>query len=184
MSTTGFELQHWAAAKGGIRFAQAFTSSQSAYLSDASVIAAITLTLLVTNCPHFISVSYSSVDWTVATKAERDQIAFIIGTTVAAKQFVVDFKVGHGTAHLTSPAISPQHLLATILIFLLLEPDRGVFRQGSIHWIFWFMSCTNVCCWFPGRNLKKFESVRRRTSGSPLSRFAPARKSAQIISRQ
>jgi len=37
------------------------------------VIAAITLTLLVTNCPHFISVSYSSVDWTVATKAERDQ---------------------------------------------------------------------------------------------------------------
>ena len=79
----------------------------------------ITLTLLVTNCPHFISVSYSSVDWTVATKAERDQIAFIIGTTVAAKQFVVDFKVGHGTAHLTSPAISPQYLFAELPVIFI-----------------------------------------------------------------
>ena len=76
---------------------------------------------------HSISVSYSSVDWTVATQAKRDQIAFIIRTTVAAKLFVVDFKICHGTAQLTSPAISPQHLLTKILIFLLLEPDRGVF---------------------------------------------------------
>ena len=98
-----------------------------------------------TNCPQFISVSYSSVDWTVATQAERDQIAFIIRTTVAAKLFVVDFKVCHGTAQLTSPAISPQHLLTKILIFLLLEPDRRLFRQDLLHWICSFTICRNAC---------------------------------------
>ena len=81
----------------------------------------------------------------MATKAERDQIAFIIGTTVAAKQFVVDFKVGHGTAHLTSPAISPQHLLSKILVILLLEPDLRLFRQNLFHWICSFTICRNAC---------------------------------------
>ena len=40
-------------------------------------------------------------------EAERDQIAFIILAGVAAEFCVVNFKVGHGTAQLTSPAISP-----------------------------------------------------------------------------
>jgi hypothetical protein len=40
---------------------------------------------------HSISGSYSSVDWTVATQAERDQIVFIIRTTLAAKSFVMNF---------------------------------------------------------------------------------------------
>ena len=39
--------------------------------------------------------------------AERDQIAFIIRAAVAAKFFVMNFKVCHGTAQLTAPAISP-----------------------------------------------------------------------------
>jgi hypothetical protein len=42
----------------------------------------------------------------VAINAKRDEIAFMITARVAAKLFVVDFKVGHGTAQLTSPAIS------------------------------------------------------------------------------
>ena len=96
--------------------------------------------------PHGIlsPVSYSSVNWAVATQAERDQIAFIIRTTVATKLFMVDFKVGHGTAQLTSPAISAQHLLSKILVILLLEPDRCLFRQNLLHWICSFTICRNA----------------------------------------
>jgi len=49
----------------------------------------------------------TAMDRRVAVKAQRDQIAFTIAACVAAKLFVVDFKVGRGTAQLTSPAISP-----------------------------------------------------------------------------
>ena len=34
----------------------------------------------------------------VTIKAKRDEIAFTIAARVAAKLFVVDFQVGHGTA--------------------------------------------------------------------------------------
>jgi len=43
----------------------------------------------------------------VTIKAKRDQIAFTIAARVAAELFVVDLKIGHGTAQLTAPAISP-----------------------------------------------------------------------------
>ncbi len=91
---------------------------------------------------HSISGSYSSVDWTVATQAERDQIVFMIRAGVAAKLFVVDFKVGHGTAQLTAPAVSPQYVLAELLVILLLEPDRRLFR---LHWICSFTICRKAC---------------------------------------
>ena len=65
----------------------------------------------------------------VTIKAKRDQIAFTIAARVAAKLFVVDFKVDHGTAQLASPAISPQHLLSKILVILLLERERRLFGQ-------------------------------------------------------
>src|ERR1019366_5676918 len=41
-----------------------------------------------------------------------------------------------------------------------------------------------ACCCSPGKNLKYREIELSRISGSPLSKCAPARKSAQIISRQ
>ena len=81
----------------------------------------------------------------VTIKAKRDQIAFTIAARVAAKLFVVGFKVDHGTAQLASPAISPQHLLAELLVILLLEPERRLFRQNLLHWICSFTICRNAC---------------------------------------
>ena len=117
-------------------------------------------------------------------KAKRDQIAFTIAARVAAKLFVVDFKVGHGTADLAPPAVSPEYVLAELLVILLIEPDRRLFRHSSIHWIFSVTNCAKACLWPPGRNLNNRESARRSTSGSAAFKFAPAKKSAQIISRQ
>jgi hypothetical protein len=81
----------------------------------------------------------------VTIKAKRDQIAFTIPARVAAELFVVDFEVGHRTAQLTSPAISAQHLLSKILVILLLEPDRRLFRHNLLHWICSFTICRNAC---------------------------------------
>src|SRR5438132_6856703 len=69
----------------------------------------------------------------VTIKAKCDQIAFTIAARVAAKLFVVDFKVGHGTADLAPPAVSPEYVLAELLVILLIEPDRRLFRHSSIH---------------------------------------------------
>jgi len=81
----------------------------------------------------------------VTIKAKRDQIAFTIAARVAAELLVVDFKVGHGTTQLTAPAISAQHVLSKILVILLLEPDRRLFRQNLLHWICSFTICRNAC---------------------------------------
>jgi len=81
----------------------------------------------------------------VAIEAKRDQIVFLISAGVAAKLFVVDFKVCHRTTQLTAPAISAQHLLSKILVILLLEPDRRLFRQNLLHWIWSFTICRNAC---------------------------------------
>jgi hypothetical protein len=87
----------------------------------------------------------TAMDRRVAVKAQHNQIHFLILACVAAKLFVVDLKVGHGTAQLASPAISPQYLLSKILVILLLEPDRRLFRQNVLHWICPFTICRNAC---------------------------------------
>jgi hypothetical protein len=43
----------------------------------------------------------------VARVAERDEIVFVVRTGVAAKLLVMYFEVGHRSAELTSPAVSP-----------------------------------------------------------------------------
>ena len=78
-------------------------------------------------------------------ETEGDQIVLTILAGVAAKLFVMDFKVGHGTAQLASPAISPQYLLAELLVILLLKPDGGLFRHNLLHWICSFTICRNAC---------------------------------------
>jgi hypothetical protein len=47
---------------------------------------------------------------------------------VAAELLVMDFEVGHTTAGLTPPAITPQNLLSQLVIFAIVKPDRHVFQ--------------------------------------------------------
>ena len=65
-----------------------------------------------------------------------------------------------------------------------MEPQAGTFRSDPIHDAFSVTWCRNVRLSSPGRNLKNRKADCKRTSEFPFSRFAPARKSAQIISRQ
>ena len=81
----------------------------------------------------------------MAIEAKGDQIAFIIRAAVAPKFSVMDFEISVRTTQLTPPAVSPEHVLAELLVILLLEPVRHPFRQNLLHWICSFTICRNAC---------------------------------------
>jgi hypothetical protein len=122
----------------------------------------------------------------VAWHAEqkRDKVLLRIVTRMTTKLFVVNFKIRHGTARLASPAIATQHLIAQAFVELRIEQLACTFRSDSIQDAFPVTWCRNVRLSSPGRNLKNRRADCKRTSGFSFSTFAPARKSAQIISRQ
>ena len=67
-------------------------------------------------------------------ETEGDQIVLTILAGVAAKFFMVNFKVCHRTAELAAPAVSPQYLLAKFPVAFLLEPNRCLLGNNVIHW--------------------------------------------------
>src|SRR2546426_2596981 len=59
------------------------------------------------------------------------------------------------------------------------EPQAWIPWRNAVHDAFSVICWTNACRCSPGRNLKNRETECKSTSGFPLSKFAPARKSAQ-----
>src|ERR1019366_5208881 len=103
---------------------------------------------------------------------------------VVTKLFVMDFQVRHRATRLTSPAIATQHLLPQTLVRNRIQAQEYGPRANRAHEAFSRRPPRNACLCSPGRNLKNLVIEKSSVSGSPLSRLAPARKSAQIISRQ
>ena len=120
----------------------------------------------------------------MALPAYGNQVLLGVVAGVAAEPFVMDFEVGHRAAKLTSPAIPPKYTVAELFEQLGIKPQARLLRSDLTHDAFSFAWCRNVCLSSPGRNLKNRKADCKRTSGFSFSRFAPARKSAQIISRQ
>jgi len=120
----------------------------------------------------------------VAGTAERNQILFCIVARVAAKFLVVNFQVRHPPARLTPPAVATQYLLPKNFIRCRIQPQGYGPWAERAHEAFSFRLTRNACLCSPGRNWKNLLIENSSISGSPWSRFAPARKSAQIISRQ
>ena len=120
----------------------------------------------------------------VTGHTKRNQIVFRIVARLAPEFLVVNLEVRHGSAGLASPGITTQHLLPQFLVRFCCESDARLFRNNSIHEAFSLAWCRNACFSSPGRNLNNCTIDCSITSGLPFSRLAPARKSAQIISRQ
>ena len=89
-----------------------------------------------------------------------------------------------GTANLAFPAIALQYLFSQLVIRFAIHPEARLFGANPVHEAFAVTSCRKACLWSPGKNLKNLEMDCSSTVGSSFSRFAPAKKSAQIISRQ
>src|SRR5713101_4668150 len=119
----------------------------------------------------------------VASGADCDQILQGIVAHPTARLDVVHLKLDDAAAKLAAPPVALQHLSA--------QPSIGfrVKSQSRASWSKWhheaFRTCSrNSSCFERGRNSKSRPSERSKTSGFPFSRLAPARKSAQIISKQ
>ena len=120
----------------------------------------------------------------MADGAKGDQIRVVIVALLAAQLLVVDMKVLFGTTDLASPAIALQHLFSELVVWFGIKPKAWLLGSEPVHEAFSVTSCRNACRCSPGRNLKNLEIDCSSRVGSSFSRFAPARKSAQIISRQ
>jgi len=69
----------------------------------------------------------------VACTAECYQVLFGIGPRLAAKLFVVNFKIGHRSARLASPAVASEHLVAKLFIQLAVQALAWLFWSDAIH---------------------------------------------------
>ena len=75
-------------------------------------------------------------------------------------------------------------LLAQTLVRNRIQAHAGASWTNLAHNAFSLRLSRNVSRCSSGKDLKNLVIENSSVSGSPLSRFAPARKSAQIISRQ
>ena len=124
------------------------------------------------------------MDLRVTCGTERDEVLFGIVSGLASVSFVMDLKVQPRAASLASPAIPLQDLSTELLVRFGIQPQTRAFRSDRAHEARPFSCSRNACCCSPGRNLKNCWIDCSNISGFPSSRCAPARKSAQIISRQ
>ena|SRR5256885_6588363 len=120
----------------------------------------------------------------VAIGAEGNKICFFIVTKPRSLMEVVELEVGSRSAALASPVVTGEHLLPELLIIVRIELQPRTLWLEPDHAVARFSSLAKYSFCSPGKNLNRRQTERSRTSGSPFSRFAPARKSAQIISRQ
>jgi hypothetical protein len=114
----------------------------------------------------------------MACSAERYQVFFRGWATVTPKHLVVDFQIKHCAAFLTAPAVATQYFLPTSLIGPEIASEPVAAHAATTK------PLRNSCFWLSERNRKNLFMENTSVCGSQLSRFAPARKSAQIISRQ
>ena len=120
----------------------------------------------------------------MANSTQCYQILLRIVAGLAAKLFVMNFKAGHCATRLASPAVATQHLMAQTVVLFGIQPQACMLRSEHSHDAFSVTWCRNVRFSLPGRNLKNRNADCKRTSELSFSIFAPAKKSAQIISRQ
>ena len=102
---------------------------------------------------------------------------------MAAKSAMMNLQLLVSAAVLTPPTITIQYFNAQFAVGGLVQPDSTLFLEAFPHDACFTDSRNDSCC-CGGRNRKNRVIDISSTSGFPLSRLAPARKSAQIISRQ
>jgi hypothetical protein len=120
----------------------------------------------------------------VTVSTEGDEVQIVVVALLAPQLLVVDMQILPGTTELASPPIARQYLFPQLVIRFGIKPQARPFGSNWLHEAFSVTSWRNACRCSPGRNLKKRDMDCSSTVGSSFSRFAPARKSAQIISRQ
>jgi hypothetical protein len=123
------------------------------------------------------------MNFSMARRAEDNQIFGSIIAQSGSRQKVMDLKIFHGSAGLASPAISLQDFTAELAIGFWIEPQAGPFGADPGQSVAWTFSRSWLIRGF-GRLMTSRVRQGNNASWLPASRLTPARKSAQIISKQ
>jgi hypothetical protein len=115
--------------------------------------------------------------------AEGDQILRSVITESASRPNVMDLKTLHTPARLATPSISLQDFTAKLAIGFRIKDQAGPFFANSSQSVTWMFSTRSFLSGF-GRPLTRRVRESNKASGLPVSKLTPARKSAQIISKQ
>ena len=124
-----------------------------------------------------------SVNVLVALDANSYEILSRIIAQAAPGLDVMDLKILHLPARLTTPAISLQNFPAELAIGFRIKPQSWSFRADPTQSVSWTSSRSCFFCDF-GRPITSRVREGNRASWFPVSKLTPARKSAQIISKQ
>jgi hypothetical protein len=119
----------------------------------------------------------------VALDAKSHEILDRVIAQLAARPNVMDLKIFHPPARLIAPAVSLQNFAAEQTIGFWIKPQAGSLWTDSCQ----SDTCTSSrSCFFCGFGRPITSRVRQvnKASRLPASKLIPARKSAQIISRQ
>jgi hypothetical protein len=119
----------------------------------------------------------------MASRAQSDEIRFGIVTKLASGADVVHLKIGSAPAVLATPPIALKYPAPEFSIGYWAELEPRSLGARSIHEALRICS-RNSIFWAHGRNSMSRFREKSRLLGFPCSRLAPARKSAQMISKQ
>jgi hypothetical protein len=120
----------------------------------------------------------------MAPTAEGDEILFHILSQQASQLNVMDLQILGTSASLASPTIALEHLLAEPPIVIPIQAKPALSWDAKIHDAFGIRSKNSCRCAFGSSRYIRLSAKSRQSELPETSRFAPARKSAQIISRQ
>ena len=119
----------------------------------------------------------------VTPTTKNYQIGFDIIAQSAPPLNVMDLKILHAPARLTTPAIALQDFAAELAISFRIKPQAWSLRTDLIKSVACTSSRSCFRCGF-GRPMTSRVRHGSRASWLPASKLTPARKSAQIISKQ
>ena len=123
------------------------------------------------------------MSFAVAGSAQRGQIILGVCSPATPWEDVVDIELLAIAAYLTPPAIALENPQPQFFVVRCRQAMPRALASIAAHADLLLLS-RNRCCCGEGRKWKNLSSDISRASGLPFSKFAPARKSAQIISRQ
>jgi hypothetical protein len=119
----------------------------------------------------------------MARCAQGDQILGSVIAQMAPRLNVVNLKIFHPPARLATPAISLQDFLTELAISFRINPQAGPLSADSFQNVTCTSSSSCFLCGL-GRPMTSRARQGSRASRLPASKLTPARKSAQIISKQ
>jgi hypothetical protein len=124
-----------------------------------------------------------SVSVLMALDTESYEILSRIIAQAAPRLNVMDLQILHAPAGLTAPVVSLQDFTAKLAISFRVKPQAGPLCTDPLQKV----TCTSSrSCFRCGFGRPMTSRVRQGNNASPLpaSKLTPARKSAQIISKQ